>query len=69
MVSKDDEYWHSIMQALGDEFIENGKALGSTSTAGSQWIKAGKEVKATASQALDTAGVAESIIKAREGKA
>lgn len=71
-MSKDDEYWHSIMQALGDEFLNEGTRMRQEQGMDSpwrEWTKAGKEVKATADQALKTAGVAESIIKAREGRA
>lgn len=67
MATKDDEYWHGIMHALGDEFIAKGEHMMAfpilSKHDGEEWIKAGKEVKATADQALKTNTTAERLVR------
>lgn len=65
-MSKDDEYWHSIMINLGDEFLNEGTRMRQQQGMDSpwqEWTKAGKEVKATADQALKTAETAKRLVE------
>lgn len=65
-MSKDDEYWFTVMQALGDEFLNKATSErqknGINSEGWRAWLEAGKEIKATADQALKTAGTAERLV-------
>lgn len=66
-MSKDDEYWHTIMHQLGEDFIAEGLTLSDVGDEkrSQAWIAAGKEVKATADQALKTAGTAERLVNSK----
>lgn len=56
-----DESWHSIMMALGSEFIEVGRASKDPKVS-EAWVAAGKEVQATANQALTLANLPEKLV-------
>lgn len=61
-MSKDDQYWHSVMIALGNEFIQHGRAANDPKTGGA-WVAAGKEVKATADEALRLSELPERLVE------
>jgi hypothetical protein len=63
-VSKDDEYWHSVMVALSEEFRGVARAAVDPKVAGA-WAAAAKEVRLTADQARKTAGTAERLVNSK----
>lgn len=67
MSKREDEYWYSIMQSLGDEFLNEATKVRQEEGIDSQkwrvWRKAGMEVKAVAEQALKTARVPEQLVQ------
>lgn len=67
MASRDDHYWHGVMIALGNEYLEKAAWLEAMDrqAEAKAWKEAALELKATADQALKTAETAERVIESK----
>ena len=65
MASRDDEYWHGVMVALSNEYLERSAWLEAMNRKdeATGWREAALELKATADQALETNTTASRLIE------